>query len=179
MQLLKRAISKLTDPIYQRQGFIRSTIILEWKLIVGGHFAQFCQPEKITFPMEKRTGGRLVLKTNSSFAPELQFQEPVIINRINQYFGYRAVDKLIIRHGLTPSLDRTKRRHYSLSEKDRSHLQESVEGITNTDLQQALMNLGIGIMSQPDSPKDENKKPPIEENTTRPPDTHRWDGSKI
>ena len=185
MKLLKNAISKLTDPIYQRQGFIRSAIILEWKLIVGNQFAQFCQPEKITFPLEKRIGGRLILKTTSSFAPELQFQEPVIIDRINKYFGYRAVDKLIIRHGMTTTNNLVKKKDYSLSDEMRISLEESVDGISNGDLQQALLNLGAGIMCQSE-PKvaSELEKGKAQEGETkvqdlRPPDIYRWDGSKI
>lgn len=186
MKILKNAISKLTDPIYQRQGFIRSTIILEWKLIVGTQFAQFCQPEKITFPLEKRTGGRLILKTTSSFAPELQFQEPIIIDRINKYFGYRAVDKLIIRHGMTATNNLVKRKERPLSDEMRSHLQESVEGISNEDLQQALMNLGVGIMGKSESKTAVDAARMTEqdgvgkvESVVRPPDLYRWDGSKI
>lgn len=181
MRSLKNTISKLMDPIYQRQGFIRSTIILEWKLIVGAHFSQFCQPEKITFPLEKRTGGRLVLKTTSSFAPALQFDAPLILDRINKYFGYQAVEKLILTHNLPVSSDYKARSRQPLDEKSLERLHEIVEGVTNVDLQNALFNLGVGIMEASSSLEEEKKVPDISNTPTpvRPPDVYRWDGSKI
>ncbi len=181
MRPLKNAISKLMDPIYQRQGFIRSTIILEWKLIVGAHFSQFCQPEKISFPFEKRTGGRLVLKTTSSFAPALQFDSPLILDRINKYFGYQAVEKLILTHNLPVSTDHKPKSRQPLDEKSIKHLHEIVGGITNVDLQNALFNLGVGIMGD-SSRVEEKEKEPVQNDVpepTRPPDVYRWDGSKI
>lgn len=175
MRSLRQIISKLTDPIYQQQGFIRSTIIMDWKLIVGSRFSQYCQPEKITFPFERKTGGRLVLRTTSSFATGLQYEEPVIIEKINQYFGYGAVEKIIIRHGPIDKGGANGLPRKKLDEKTAQEITQAVGSIENTNLRDALYNLGVGILTQEDKVKKsestQSNKPKIQ--------THHWDGSLI
>lgn len=148
MRHLTQALSKITNPMCQQQGFIRSAIILDWKLIIGDKFAELCHPVRIHFPFEKRTGGRLYLKTSSSFAPEIAHLEPMIVDKINAYFGYGAVEKITIAHGFIKPPVRKKKIKYQLNTEQRSMLEESVRDVTNNDLKEALFNLGVGIMEE-------------------------------
>ncbi|WP_051908835.1 DUF721 domain-containing protein [Candidatus Odyssella acanthamoebae] len=141
-------MNKLTTPISQQQGFVRASILLDWHLIVGERFANFCQPEKISFPLERRTGGRLTLKTSSAFALEISHLETVLVERINRYFGYRAVDKLLIKNGrITPRIIK-KQPQPQVSPEQLSHIEGMLEGIKNSALRSALIELGKGVYDQ-------------------------------
>lgn len=148
MRPLIKALTKVVDPIYQQQGFIRAKIILDWHLIMGDKFANFCVPEKIYFPFEKRTGGRLVIKTTSSFAVEISHHEPVIINRINQYFGYKAVERISISHTFMTPRRHKKQPVRILSQEQKEQIEQQLEEITNPQLKKALYNLGTAILQK-------------------------------
>jgi hypothetical protein len=47
--------------------------------------------------------GTLTLKVQSSQATRLQHLEPQLIERINGYFGYRAIARLRLLHGAAPA----------------------------------------------------------------------------
>lgn len=146
MKPLRKVLLKVTNQLFQRQGFVRGEIIAEWNMIVGEGFAKLCAPEKITFPYGKRSGGKLFIKTTSSFAPQFLFYEPQIVERINTYFGYKAVERLSIQHGFvskTPKEDDLPP-HLGvvLSDKEISHLQETVDSLSDSPLKEVLLGLG-------------------------------------
>ncbi|MBD5405592.1 DUF721 domain-containing protein [bacterium] len=75
-----------------KYGFVNADIITNWKIIAGDDVANKATPVKISFPFGKKTEGTLYIKIkNMSFASIIQYQFPVIIDRVNQYFGYNAV----------------------------------------------------------------------------------------
>jgi hypothetical protein len=153
MKNLRSVLNKITAPISQQQGFVRSSILLDWHLIVGERFANFCQPEKISFPLERRTGGRLTLKTSSAFALEISHLETILVERINRYFGYKAVDKLLIKNGrLTPRTVK-KQPQPQITADQLSHIETMLEGIKNSALRSALIELGKGVYDQQNKTK--------------------------
>ncbi|MBX3487005.1 MAG: DUF721 domain-containing protein [Candidatus Paracaedibacteraceae bacterium] len=153
MKNLRNILSRITTPLAQKQGFIRASILLDWDIIVGEKFAAFCQPEKIIFPHERRTGGRLTLKTSSAFALEISHLEPLIVEKINQYFGYKAVDKLLIKNGkITP---KPKKKHPipTVDQATLEHLESITDDIQDPKLRQTLIELGKGVLSQANHPR--------------------------
>lgn len=104
MRPLKQALASPLAHMVRKLGFMNQEILLNWSEIVGRTLADHVWPEKITFPPTRKNGGRLYLKTTSGFAPMVQFQQLTVLERVNQFFGYKAVDKLIIRHTLEPTL---------------------------------------------------------------------------
>lgn len=148
MKNLRSVLNKLTTPISQQQGFVRASILLDWHLIVGDRFANFCQPEKITFPLERRTGGRLTLKTSSAFALELSHLEPLIVERINRYFGYKAVDKLMIKNGQIKPRVVKKQPCPEVSSDQLTEIECMLDGIEDPKLKAALIELGKGVYAE-------------------------------
>lgn len=102
-QTLAQCIEPVTRPVLKSQGLAGSRIITQWAAIVGPMLAQHSQPEKLFFPAGKKTGGTLTIATESGFAPEIQHQIPVIMERLSVYFGYRAVSRITISHSYAPS----------------------------------------------------------------------------
>jgi len=78
--------------IAPKYGFVAPDIIMNWEAICGKEIARMAKPLRITFPKGKREGGVIVVKLNlASAAAILQYSFPQIIDRVNAYFGYKAV----------------------------------------------------------------------------------------
>ena len=84
---------------FRRFGFVQSSIVSRWKEIVGDRYAGVSTPESIRFPIGKRAEGTLTLMVSSAHAPMMQHVVPLIIERVNRFFGYSAVARVAIRQG--------------------------------------------------------------------------------
>ncbi len=89
---------------FRRFGFVQSSIVSRWREIVGEKYAGCSAPESIRFPHGKRADGTLTLAVASAHAPMMQHVAPVIIERVNRFFGYAAVAKVVIRQGAIASV---------------------------------------------------------------------------
>lgn len=84
---------------FRRFGFVESAIVARWPEIVGETYARRSAPDSLRFPQGKRAGGTLTIVVESAFAPTLAHVEPQIIERVNRFFGYAAVERLSLKHG--------------------------------------------------------------------------------
>jgi hypothetical protein len=85
---------------FRRFGFVQSSIVSRWREIVGERYAAVSSPESIRFPAGKRSDGVLNLIVEGAHAPMMQHVAPVIIERVNRFFGYQAVARVAFRQGL-------------------------------------------------------------------------------
>lgn len=84
---------------FRRFGFVQSSVVTRWIEIVGKHHAQVCLPESIRFPMGEKSEGILQLVVLPAHAPLIQHVIPEIIERVNRFFGYKAVARVKLRQG--------------------------------------------------------------------------------
>lgn len=85
---------------FRRFGFVQSSIVTRWREIVGERYAAVSAPESIRFPHGKRSEGVLALVVQGAHAPVMQHVVPVIIERVNRFFGYPAIARVQFRQGL-------------------------------------------------------------------------------
>ena len=85
---------KTVDRIAGKYGFAEADVLLNWPAIAGEALASVCQPVKVTYSRERTLGATLVVLTNSARAPEVEMKGPAIVERVNQYYGYRAIRRL-------------------------------------------------------------------------------------
>jgi hypothetical protein len=84
---------------FRRFGFIQSSVVSRWPEIVGERYARVSSPESIRFPAGKKSGGVLNIVVQGAHAPLMQHLAPMIVERVNRFFGYSAVAKLAFRQG--------------------------------------------------------------------------------
>jgi len=98
-----RAISELMPQIgrtaFRRFGFVQSSVVTRWPDIVGPTHARVCTPESIRFPPGEKSEGILQLVVLPAHAPLIQQVIPEIIERVNRFFGYRAIARVKLRQG--------------------------------------------------------------------------------
>jgi hypothetical protein len=91
LQRLGRLISKITDPAIRKRGFVHTEIINRWAAIVGEELAEASVPQRISYPSRQGEPAMLQVRVDSARATELQHMTPLVIERVNTYFGYRAI----------------------------------------------------------------------------------------
>jgi hypothetical protein len=101
--------ARALDPSARARGFATTALLSEWPAIVGTELAEFTMPDRVVWPRrrdeaEERAGkqGRraegaiLVLRVEGPRAIEVQHRSGQILERVNTYFGYRAVAEMRI-----------------------------------------------------------------------------------
>lgn len=147
---LSRLLTGILSPAARRRGFAAVAVIEQWSSIVGGGLAQRCHPVRLDFRRGAREGGTLVLQASGGAALELQHAAPQLIERINDYFGFRAVARLHLvqmpprRPTISPQLPARRQ----LTTDEAAALAATVAPLANTPLGIALSSLGHSIKSR-------------------------------
>ena len=94
-----RSLATLAAPAFKRFGFVQSAVVSRWREIVGERYGKVSSPESIRFPAGKKSGGTLTLLVEGAHAPLIQHLAPMIIERVNRFFGYPAVARIAFRQG--------------------------------------------------------------------------------
>lgn len=84
---------------FRRFGFVQSSIVTRWPEIVGPTHARVCAPEALRFPPGEKSDGILQLVVIPAHAPLIQQVIPEIMERVNRFFGYKAVSRVKLRQG--------------------------------------------------------------------------------
>lgn len=100
-------VPKLTRTAFEKFGFSTAALLTDWAQIVGPQLAQTTAPDRIKWPKTvdqdmaggrtgPRSGATLHISVEPARALDVQYKTQLIIDRINSYFGYRAVADLRI-----------------------------------------------------------------------------------
>jgi hypothetical protein len=100
-------VARMLDPIARARGFATTALLSEWPAVVGEELARFTMPDKVVWPRRgedreasgsqsswREDGAILVLKVDGPRAIEVQHRAEQILERVNTYFGYRAIGQL-------------------------------------------------------------------------------------
>lgn len=86
---------------FRKQGFASSELVVRWEAIVGAEVASHAEPLKIQWPRrvdgDEPQPGTLVLRVDGPAAIEIQHMSHVILERVNRYFGFAAIERIAIR----------------------------------------------------------------------------------
>lgn len=96
-------VAQIGGQSFRRFGFVQSAVVSRWAEIVGERYAKVSCPESLRFPTGRKSGGALTLLVEGAHAPLIQHLAPMIIERVNTFFGYAAVDRIVFRQGRLPS----------------------------------------------------------------------------
>jgi hypothetical protein len=135
------AVSKLTVPIVARRGGgILVRLKAEWAAIVGPDWAE------VSWPATLGRDGVLKLRAAPHAALELQHRAPLMIERINLYFGRAVVTRLALVQGSLPLASVPRRPVIPpLSEGEAKALDRRLSDIADPDLRAALAQLGRAV----------------------------------
>lgn len=140
-------LKPVTRTIFGKRGFADGDMINDWTSVIGPELARFTAPERIAYPRGKRAGGTLHLRIASgSIAVELQHLLPLLIERINGHFGYRAVEHVHFIQAPIPAAKKAEEAPAELPEDVRAEVAALVADVEDDDLRQSLERLGQSIL---------------------------------
>lgn len=147
-------VQRALGPVVQQHGLATSEIIARWDDLVGERFARVTRPIRVLWPRLSseiaedgaREPATLVVRCEGAHALDLQHSAPVIIERINVLYGWRAIARLSIRQG---PIDKPARRH-PLAEPPPApaHIQAGIDKIEDPGLRTALERLGRVVSAE-------------------------------
>lgn len=98
-----RSVSDLLPAVggvaFRKFGFVQTAVVSRWPEIVGTRFAAVSAPESIRFPRGQRQDGTLHLVVQGAHGTMMQHVAPEIVDRVNRFFGYPAVARVVMRQG--------------------------------------------------------------------------------
>ena len=155
----------ITRPVFEKFGFQRAALLTDWDMIVGEPLCHFTAPEQIKWQKSnnetaeieqfgQKAGATLVIRVEGPAALEVQHSAPQIIERINSYFGYKAVASIRILQA--PMAAKSQKRPQKTVDLDKPLPNEPEFEGEEDRLQVALKRLWRGIQSR--KINDEQKK---------------------
>ena len=79
-----------------RYGFAAADLLSRWPEAAGERFAAVCRPVRVSYGRSRGLGATLTIETEGPHAVEIEMQAPLLLERINAFYGYRAITKLSI-----------------------------------------------------------------------------------
>jgi len=154
LRAIAGTLPQVTRRALGRRGLAEGGLVAEWPNIVGSEIAARCRPEALA-PARKgrRDEGVLTLKVDPGFALEAQHLAPILLERVNGYFGYRAVDRLRLQQGplgrgRTAKAPAAANRERPLDPDEEAALHSQVAAVADEDLRTALERLGRAVRGQ-------------------------------
>jgi len=137
---------------FRRFGFVQSSIVSRWREIVGERYAAVSSPESIRFPHGRKSQGVLTLIVEGAHAPMLQHVGPAIIERVNRFFGYPAVERLSFRQGIVQAEKARSRPAPPSLREIPPELGDSLREVADPELRACLESLARGLGSGEGAP---------------------------
>lgn len=147
MPLLRRIVGK--------KGLVIADMLAMWEQIVGEETAAYTMPERLDFPRGQHDNGTLRIKVpGGAFALEVQHRERFLLEKINAYFGYKAVGgiKIIQDPSLSvkPIVHRKEVENQKtlVSEEEQNYIDAMVSKIASAGLREKLAKLGQSVFNR-------------------------------
>ncbi|MBH68726.1 MAG: hypothetical protein CMM58_10275 [Rhodospirillaceae bacterium] len=146
---LHSLLGGITDKAVAKRGFLEAAIVHHWGSILGFEAANWCWPNKLVFPKNGDMGATLHLDVRSARGLEVQHLGPLILEKVNAVFGYKAVSRIAIRQVTNVknavSAENTIR---SLVPEEEKWIVDQVKETKDIELKNALETLGKAILAQ-------------------------------
>ena len=159
-----------------RHGFAEPEVLMRWSEVVGERLSGLCEPVKVRYPRGQGDeagglGATLVVRTVGARAPEVEHLGPRIIERVNQFYGYRAITRLKVTQTTAPGgasagfaekparfAGRPEAAPADPGTAAKTRATEMTRGIQNDALRRALTRMGAHVLAQSDNRGETPKK---------------------
>ena len=141
-------ISKISKPFFNRQGFVKSYIIDNWKEIVGEEYYKNSIPEKLRI---QKGGGVLTIATDGATSTEMEYIKTDIIQKINDYYGYRAVNRIRFRNSFIKdevTEKKFKKENINNKKSKNEKFDAFLNEVAESELKEAINSLGKSIIGK-------------------------------
>jgi len=140
-------VARVAGPVLGKRGFGEAHLIAQWDSVMGEDLAAQISPDRLSFARGERREGTLHLRVAPGFALEAQHREPLLIERINAFFGYRAVARIRLIQGppARPAAPKPPKPR-ALVASEQQELDRKLADIEDPGLREALRALGAAVI---------------------------------
>ena len=150
-------LNNINTKLSNKFGKIEYIVYKNWKQIVGPFFSDYTEPYKITKTedylensIKNNYTKTLHVNVSPSAAIEFQHLKDKIIEKINSYFGYKAIENIKIyqnytHNEITKEIDSKKKSNVNMLTNE---LKKHTDVIQNKDLEDSVVNLGLSISKE-------------------------------
>jgi hypothetical protein len=146
-----RSLSQLASGFlaetFKKQGFASTELVTRWKDIVGSEVAAHAEPIKLQWPRtpdgEPAEPATLVLRVEGPASIEIQHQSAVVLERVNRFFGWQAVGRIVLRQA--PLTHRPRPAPPKVDAAEAARVAATLTAVADDDLRAALGRLGAAV----------------------------------
>ncbi len=145
-------LGRVLEPVLARKTGMRLDLIKIWPEIVGEQFADQTRPEKIKWPRRSHEDdpfkpAQLIVACEPSVALFFQHEEASILERLNVFFGFQAVDRIRILQKPVMGAERQQTSvEKPISKAQREKIGFMLAKVEDPDLRETLARLGKGVI---------------------------------
>ncbi len=143
-------VPRLTAKVFEKYGFHSAEIMTSWATVIGADIAAISAPERLRWPrasvasadggaVNAGAGATLILRVEPAHALDIEYRAGEIVDRINRYFGYRAVTTMKILQA--PLAQPPSQKMPAWAARPDQHAPAHVEAIAGDELKAALTRL--------------------------------------
>jgi len=146
--------SKLIEPVIARRAGMTIDLVAAWEELAGPRHAPYTRPERIVWPRRANEDdpfrpGSLVVACEGPRAIWLQHEAGEIVERVNVFFGFAAIERLRIVQKPVVRLERPPpAQEPVLDAAARRRLDAMLEGVADPALRARLARLGAGVIAR-------------------------------
>ena len=155
---ISESLRTINQKVLYKFGKIDYTIHAKWPEIVGIFFVQHSEPQRITsIPVFSNTNEETIyekylhVNVTPSAAVEFQHFHNKIVEKINSYFGYKAIKGIKIHQQLIKRENIVTKKSnvnfINIKQKTRE-IKNTISKISDKDLEQSIVNLGLSITNE-------------------------------
>ena len=148
-------LGKVNRAFSNKYGKTEFLILSKWPQIVGSFFAEHSEPDKISRltedfdefdqPIFKNF---LHVRVSPAAAVEFQHYKDTIIEKINSFFGYKAIADLRLQQNFIPKKKNEqplKSERFEATDNEKELVKKEMQNIKDKDLEKSIVNLGLSI----------------------------------
>jgi hypothetical protein len=146
LRAIAAEVPRVAGAALGKRGFGEAQLVTQWEAVIGLELAGKLSPERLSFSRGERRDGTLRLRVASAFAVEAQHLEPVLIERINSFFGYGAVARIVLVQGPPRAAVPGPSAPRPLAPEEQRALAAQLAPVPDESLRQALARLGAAVL---------------------------------
>ena len=145
---LSAPLSRVAASALDRKSAQLGALLAHWESILGPRLAAVSFPERLSRSRSPEGGCTLYLAVPSAWKTEFQHEAPLLLRRINTFFGHGAITAIRLTARAMPA-PRAVKRAKPLSPERLAELELSVASVADPRLRAALIGLGQASLEQP------------------------------
>ena len=148
-------LGKVNRVFSNKYGKIEFLILSKWPQIVGSFFAEHSEPDKISRitedfdefdqPIFKNF---LHVRVSPAAAVEFQHYKDTIIEKINSFFGYKAIADLRLQQNFVTKKNNeqpVKAGKLKTTDNEKQLIKKEIKNMKDKELEKSIVNLGLSI----------------------------------